>query len=90
MNTENINKPEVSLDGITYRLCEPMKIVSTYPPLSTGPFYARPGVDPADWAYQPDARFLAGQTEQPNAMHCIQQRSAPETPHPSTVIASIQ
>ncbi len=79
-----MQQPEIILhQGHEYSLHSPVKTVSTSPLVTEGPFYARTGVDPADWAYLPDSRFLAGQTDQPAFMHCIQQRQAPLTPRPT-------
>ena len=52
-------------------------------PISEGPFYSTPGVDPADWAFMPDVGYLVGATRIPTFMHCIQQSTAPSTPRPN-------
>jgi hypothetical protein len=75
-----IHQPsKLKFDGVTYTRVSPLKVVSDT--ISEGPFYKRPGVDPRDWAYLPDAGFLATGSG-PTFMHCIQQRATPRTPHP--------
>ena len=68
--------------GVTYTLVSPFRAITEDPPVSEGPFYGRPGVDPRDWAFTPDARFLGGLCTEPSFMHCIQQCAAPSTPRP--------
>jgi hypothetical protein len=71
-------------DGQTYRLVTPARRVSEFPQTTEGPFYSREGVDPQDWAFMPDARFLAGLSGQvPSFMHTIQQRQNPTSPRPT-------
>lgn len=70
-------------DGKTYRLHQKARQISADPPFSEGPFYSLAGVDPQDWAFLPDSRFLAGLSETPSFMHCMQQRAAVATPRPA-------
>ena len=72
--------PTIEFQGDVYTLVSPLKQVSEA--ITEGPFYAKPGVDPADWAFMPDVRFRSGQTEKPIFMHCIQQCENPKTPRP--------
>ena len=84
-----MNQPkQIVFAGVRYTLISPVKDLGNG--ISEGPFYSKPGVDPADWAYTPDAGFLAGpatgpdrEPTVPSKMHCIQQRAAPATPNPS-------
>ena len=50
--------------------------------ITEGPFYCRNGVDARDWAYTPDARFIAGLSDTPSFMHVVQQRADYGTTRP--------
>ena len=69
--------------GQVYTLHLPLKVLANG--ISEGPYYSRPGVDPADWAFMPDTSYLLGQSTEPSFMHCIQQRPEVKTKHPSAV-----
>lgn len=78
------NQPEIITHrGIRFTLVEPWSRQKDTP-ITRGPFYSRPGVNPEDWVYLPDA--VSGWTNEPvSTMHCIQARPSPETRHPGSV-----
>lgn len=65
---------EIYHEGHYYTLAKPLRVVSSNPPISEGPFYEREDVNPDDYLFLPDAEFLLGQTPVPKFMHQIQQR----------------
>lgn len=77
----NIHQPNtIEHGGHSYTLMYMHREVEH--PISEGPFYSRPGVDPCDWLFVPDLSFLMWETETPMAMFCIQASISPKTEKP--------
>lgn len=81
MSTPRLVAPKhLMFRGFKYTLVQQLKDHGNG--ISEGPFYSRAGVDPNDWAYMPDIRYMLGQTEVPTFMHIIQQSAQPKTNRP--------
>jgi len=72
--TPNHLLKRVLFEGTRYNLVVPYRAVSEDPPLSEGPFYAPGRTRNPEFGFLPDARFLAGLTKEPSAMHRVQLR----------------
>lgn len=71
----------IRFDSKVYTLVQ--KQVRNADGTGSGPFYAREDTDPADWAFMPDLRFLAGLSDEPSFMRVVQQRHVPQTARPA-------
>lgn len=77
-----IQPKRITFAGKRYTLHKRFKIVGRNPQVSEGPFYSRPGVNPADWCWQPDQAFTSGVSSRVSSMNLVQQRTAVESPRP--------